>query len=334
MRESKDEQSICAREAMRRRYAGAGMDMRRLWLCFMGKIMIVLLAVVAGAVLGGGVYAVSRVVPESAREYQAMSKVYLDFAADETGEVYQAYNGYTWNDLMATDPILNVTMQYLPEDYTREEVTAAVRAEILSDLRLLTITVTTHDADSCDRILQAVGKSLVDRGNSAKEFRQIEVIRTTGAKLVVADARWTQAVTAGAVLVTVLTLLGLLLCYVLDDRIIVASDLRQVTDTTFMGYSGAGERLEKEYEANLAYVRGQRGNIAVFPVQQQGAVGEEQWQELCAADGVALLVPYGEVHAVYLDYMMEQLAVRQCPVVGIAIGNADGRFLTGYYGRL
>lgn len=314
------------------KYADAGMDMKKLLLCFMGKIRIVLLAALAGAALGGGIYAASRVVPESGRVYQAMSKIYLDFAADETGEVYQAYNGYTWNDLMATDPILDVTMQYLPEDYTREEVAAAVKAEILSDLRLLTITVTTHDADRCDRILQAAGQSLVDRGNTAKEFKQIEVIQTTGAELVVADARWKQAVAGGAVLVTVLVLLGMLLYYVLDDRIMVASDLRQVTDAAFIGYSGAGERLEKDYEANLAYVRRQKGDIAILPLKQKEAVGEGQWRELCEADGVVLLVPYGEVHAVYLGYVTEQLAVRECPLVGIAIGDADGSFLGRYYG--
>ncbi len=314
------------------KYANAGMDMKKLLLCFIGKIWIVLLAVLLGAVLGGGAYAVSRVVPESKREYQAMSKIYLDFAADETGEVYQAYNGYTWNDLMATDPILDVTMQYLPEDYTREEVAAAVKAEILSDLRLLTITVTTHDAGRCEQILQAVGQSLVARGNTAREFRRIEVIQTTGAKPVVADARWIQAITAGAVLAAVLTLLGMFLCYVLDDRIMVASDLRQVTDAVFVGYSGAGERLEKDYEANLDWLRKKKGKIAVLSLRQKEAVGEQQWQQMCEADGVVLLASYKEVHAVYLNYVIEQLAVRECPLVAAGIVDADGRFLSRYYG--
>ncbi|MDE6882820.1 MAG: hypothetical protein K2P48_06845 [Lachnospiraceae bacterium] len=314
------------------KYANAGMDMKKLLLCFIGKIWMALLAALLGAVLGGGAYAVSRVVPESKREYQAMSKIYLDFAADETGEVYQAYNGYTWNDLMATDPILDVTMQYLPEDYTREEVAAAVKAEILSDLRLLTITVTTHDAGRCEQILQAAGQSLVERGNTAREFRRIEVIQTTEAKPVVADARWIQAITAGAALAAVLTLLGMFLCYVLDDRIMVASDLRQVTDAVFVGYSGAGERLEKDYEANLDWLRKKKGKIAVLSLRQKEAVGEQQWQQMCEADGVVLLASYKEVHAVYLNYVIEQLTVRECPLVATGIVNADRRFLSRYYG--
>ena len=314
------------------RYADAGMDIKKLVLCFAKRIWLAAAAGAAGAVIGGLVYLMVSVVPEAEREYQAISKVYLDFAPDETGEIYQAYNGYTWNDLMATDPILDVTMKYLPETYSREDVMGATKAEILSDLRLLTITVTTHDAGRCEQILQAAGQSLVERGNTAREFRRIEVIQTTGAKPVVADARWIQAITAGAVLAAGLTLLGMFLCYVLDDRIMVASDLRQVTDAVFVGYSGAGERLEKDYEANLDWLRKKKGKIAVLSLRQKEAVGEQQWQQMCEADGVVLLASYKEVHAVYLNYVIEQLAVRECPLVAAGIVNADGRFLSRYYG--
>lgn len=314
------------------RYADAGLDMKKLVLCFIRRLWIVLAAAVAGAVLGGMIYAMVRIVPESEREYQAMSKVYLDFAPDETGEVYQEYNGYTWNDLMATDPILDVTMQYLPEDYTREEVMAATEAEILSDLRLLTITVTTHSRERCNAILKAIGQSLEERGNAAKEFRQIEVIRTTEAELLMADSRFVQAVLIGLALMSVLTVLGMLLYYVLDDRIMVAADLRQVTEASFVGYPGAGERFEKDYEAGLAYLWKSIGKIAVLSVTQSESVTEEKWKELCEADGVVIEVPYRKIHAVYLSYIIEQLDVRGCTVAGVAIGGAENKFLNWYYG--
>lgn len=314
------------------RYADAGMDMKKLMLCLMGKLWMVLLAAVIGAAAGSVVYTVAGIVPEPEREYQAMSKVYLDFAADETGEVYQEYNGYTWNDLMATDPILDVTMQYLPEDYTREEVIESVKAEILSDLRLLTVTVTTHDADRCNAILKAAGQSLTDRGKAAREFKQIEVIRTTEAKLLVADSRMKQAVLIGLVMAVALTLAGMLLYYVLDDRIQVAADLRQVTDVPFIGYTGAGERLEQDYQEQLRYLKKKRGNMVVCVLEPQETLQEEKWQELCEAAGVVLEIPYGRIHAVYLDYIIEQFRVRECAVAGVAIGGADGKFLSRYYG--
>ena len=316
------------------RYADAGMDMKKLVLCFAKKLWIAVVAAAAGAVLGGLVYLAASVVPEAERQYQAMAKIYLDFATDETGEVYQEYNGYTWNDLMATDPILDVTMQYLPKDYTRAEVVSATKAEILSDLRLLTVTITTHDIDRCNKILEATGQSLMDRGDAAKEFRQITVIQKTEAALIAADSRMVQAVAVGSVIAAVLAFIGMLLYYVLDDRIMVAADLRQVTNASFAGYTGAGERLQGDYEASLAYLRKKWGRIVVLSVQQKASVTEEQWQELHEADGVVLEVAYRNMHAVYLGYLIEQLTVRECQLVGVAIAGADERFLDRYYGRI
>ena len=315
------------------RYADEGMDMKKLMLRFIGKIWIVLLAAVVGAAIGGAVYTVSHIVPESEREYRAMAKIYLDFAVDETGEVYQAYNGYTWNDLMKTNPILDKTMAHLPGDYTQDEVMAATEAEILSDIRLLTIYITAHEQTRCDAILSATGQALTELGDTAKEFKQIEVIQTTEAALVAADVRTVQAVLVGIVTAVVLILLGMMLYYVLDDRIEVASDWKMVTDVSFIGYAGAGERLDREYQDNLAYLQEQTGDISVFTVMQDDTITPEKWQELCASDGVVVVADYGKVHAAFLTYIIEQLQVRGCRLIGVAISGADEKFLRRYYGR-
>ena len=221
-------------------YADAGMDMKKYILCLFQKIPLVLGATVIGALLGALVYTMVRTVPESQRQYRAFSKIYLDFAADETGEVYQEYNGYTWNDLMATDPILDLTMENLPADYGREEVMAATEASILSDLRLLTVTITTHNAERTDAILQAANQALETYGEQAKEFIQIRTIQSTQAQLAVADSRMAQAVLVGLLLGLALSLLWVNLYYVLDDRIMAASDVRKVTNVSFLGYPLAG----------------------------------------------------------------------------------------------
>ena len=103
------------------RYADDGMDLKKYMMCLLGRLPLIFGALIGGALLGAVVYAAVRTVPESEREYQAFAKVYLDFAADETGEVYQAYNGYTWNDLMAADPIMELTLQNLPADYAAHD---------------------------------------------------------------------------------------------------------------------------------------------------------------------------------------------------------------------
>lgn len=322
------------------RYADAGMDMKKWILMLLHRFWMVLAAAAAGAVLGGIVYTVIHTVPESEREYRAVSKVYLDFATDESGQVYQEYNGYTWNDLMITDPILDLTMSYLSEDYTREEVMEATEATILSDLRLLTVTITTNHADRTDAILAATDQALEEYGSTAKEFIQIQVIQTTQASLVVADSRLVQAVVLGLVIAVAVVLLGMLLYYVLDDRILVASDVKQVTDVPFVGYIFADitedvavARLQSDYDRMIAYLRKKQGEILEISVTQMDEIAAGQSDKAGNVDGVVLVIPYGKVHGTFLAYLIDQYRVQGCKIVGVAIADADAKFLSRYYGR-
>lgn len=322
------------------RYADAGMDMKKWILMLLHRFWMVLAAAASGAVLGGIVYTVVHTVPESEREYRAVSKVYLDFATDESGQVYQEYNGYTWNDLMITDPILDLTMSYLSEDYTREEVMEATEATILSDLRLLTVTITTNHADRTDAILAATDQALEEYGSTAKEFIQIQVIQTTQASLVVADSRLVQAVVLGLVIAVAVVLLGMLLYYVLDDRILVASDVKQVTDVPFIGYTFtditedmAVSRLQSDYDRMMAYLRGKHGEIPEISVNRMDEIAAGQSDQVENVNGVVLVIPYGKVHGTFLSYLIDQYQVQGCEIVGVAIADADAKFISRYYGR-
>lgn len=351
------------------KYGNEGMDCKKYVLLFLGKVWIAALAAVLGGVLGGGIYLFSHVAINGNREYRAVSKIYLTFAPDESGEIYQAYNGYTWNDLMATEPILNTTMAYLPEDYTEEEVTAAIRAEILSDLRLLTITVTTTSPERTAEILKAADLSLVELGKRAKEFRKIEIYQETEPALVAADPRLLQAVIVGAALALTLTLLAMALRYVLDDKIYVPGDLKCITALPFAGFyfggeagegnlSGEGggkaaagegktqetikragekrlaENLQKDLEQNRAYLTEKFGTLIVYEPEKNRMAAEESYDDLRKADGILLSVPYGKMDRTTLGYRLEQMALQECKIAGILIRDADMRLLKWYYNHL
>lgn len=314
-------------------YADEGMDIKKYMLCLLGKLPLILGAVVGGALLGVIVYTVVRTVPEAEREYSAFAKAYLDFAADETGEVYQAYNGYTWNDLMAADPIMELTLGNLPADYTREEAEAAIKAEILSDIRLLTVTVTTNRSERTDAILGAAVQALETYGGQAKEFIEIHAIQQTEAKLVVADRRTAQAAFLGAFLGLLISLLGFSLYYVMDDRVFVAGDVKKVTDVPFVGYASGVETLKEDYEKNLAYLREKIGEIQICELDGDAFFSEEELRDMRKAAGVVLSLPFGKVHGAFASYVMEQLKVQDCALCGVAVRDADERFLRRYYGK-
>lgn len=318
---------------MKDSYANDGMDLKKYMLCLLGKLPFVMGALVGGALLGALVYTAVRTVPESEREYTAYAKVYLDFAADETGEVYQAYNGYTWNDLMAADPIMELTLANLSADYTRAEAEAAVKAEILSDIRLLTITVTTHRKERTDAILGAAVQALETYGAQAKEFMEIHAIRQTEAKLVVADSRMAQAVFLGAFLGLLISLLGFSLYYVMDDRILVAGDIEKMTDVLFVGYASGEETLKQDYEKNLAYLREKFGDIQICELDGGKSFTEEAFRKMRGTGGVVLSLPFGAVHGSFAAYVIGQLKVQDCKLCGVAIRDCDMRFLQRYYGK-
>ena len=81
-----------------------GVDLKLTALLYRRKIGLSLICALAGALLGGGLYFLTHVVYGPGREYEAVSKLYLTFAEDDDGDAYQYYNGYTWNDLMGTEP--------------------------------------------------------------------------------------------------------------------------------------------------------------------------------------------------------------------------------------
>jgi hypothetical protein len=57
------------------------------------------------------------------------------------------------------------------------------------------------------------------------------------------------------------------------------------------------------------------------------------WSDAEKADGVILQLSYGRVHGAFLSYLLEQYRVRDCEVLGVAIADADEKFLHKYYGR-
>ena len=106
-----------------------------------------------------------------------------------------------------------------------------------------------------------------------------------------------------------------------------------MTDAPFIGYPGAGERLNRDYEETLAYIGNRQGRIAALPVEQGTVLPEQKWRELQEADGIVIVAEYRKVHAAFLAYVIEQMRTRDCRIAGVAIGNADEKFMRRYYGK-
>lgn len=207
-------------------YAKEGIDFKRLRLFFRKRIWIVVLMAVIGGGLGALTYQVVRAL-NMPIQYQAVSKLYITFNEDKNGDVYQYYNGYTWNDLLHSDLVVGCILGYLPDKYKKEDVSEATEASILSDVRLLTVTVTGEDEKTVREIQSAVQTGLAAYATINYELQGITTIHSIAPKRILWEDKTTSSMIAGAVLFGVITLMGYGIAFAIDDAIYVQSDLEK-----------------------------------------------------------------------------------------------------------
>ena len=333
---------------MNEKYLQEGMDLKRLFLCFLNKLGWILLATLAGVIAAILCYQAVRWM-QMPVEYQVQSKLYITFGQDETGEVYQYYNGYTWNDLMYTEPILQKTMAGL-SGYSEEEVIAATTAEILSDIRVLTITITGDTAQKVREIDLATNAALEQFATESKELVSIVPIKVTEPARIVWDDRTGRAALAGGILGLLLSLLVFAFYDSLQDGVYVAADCRKRYAVPYLGTLLQGEQLcQTELELNLQkFVNGKRaavlavaGDPVALPVSDMTSVliptnpmmDQAAFQKVKEEKAVILELPFGVACGKRTEQLLQFLEGQECNVAGILIIRADKRFLERYYGR-
>lgn len=237
------------------KHLNEGIDLKRMALYFRKKIWIVLLM----ALIGGGIGALTYQVVKSINmpiEYQAIAKLYVQFNVDENGEVYQHYNGYTWNSLIDCDPIMNCIMGYLP-GYDKQEVIDATSAQILSDIRLLTVTIKGTSEKMVREIQAAVIKGMTGYATLDNELQSITGVRATQPERVYWKDRTAISLVSGVLVFGIITFLIFLYMFITDDAIYVQSDLEKRYDIPAIGVMPARQKglqpYLQELKANICY---------------------------------------------------------------------------------
>ncbi len=208
---------------------------RALWLRLRSRLWILPLLAIIGALVGGGIYFLVTCVFADAREYQEVSKPYIDFDYDETGTVYDYYNGATWTDLLTAEPRLSEAIEEAIPDISLEEVKASVKAEILSDIRLMTVTVTNADREKTERMAQAVNQALQSFGEQAKEFEKITFLSAEGPSLELISDRTRNAVLLGGVIGLLLAAILLWIRVLTGDGIYAPEEVTERFDLPVLG---------------------------------------------------------------------------------------------------
>ena len=332
------------------RYWREGIDWKRVFLLWGKRLWIFAAAALAGAVLGGGIYFVVCVLPAANREYESVSKLYLNFNCEPEDFNELSYNGYTWNDLMATDPILDSTMENLPAGIGRETVIGATKAEILSDIRLLTVTITADRPELAAQIMEATQASLVHLGETDELFESIEIYSTTEPKQIVWDNRSVRAALTGAVIAFAAALFAASFYYVLDDSVYVAEDVRRRYGIPGMGILTEdlrGEGFEREFLTNFRYICEGMEKVAVVSADgiEDAELAAKRIEQLVKKagyleeDGNAMAAAAGRQSCVAIDGEKDEKVYRKLReadgvILAVRFGGKNGKRMERLLGNL
>lgn len=249
-------------------YRKEGLDLKRFGLYIQKRIWIIILLTLLGIGIGALTYQLVRSLNMPV-QYDATSKLYISFAADESGETYQAYNGYTWNELLDSDPIMDCIMQYLP-GYNSATVREATTASIISDIRLLTVNVSGNNEKFVREVQSAVQNGLTIYASTVPEIISISTIRSITPERVYWEDHTTTAAICGGVTLGIISLIAYLFGYVLNETICVQSDLEKRFPIKALGIMTRNQKglqpYNQELKANLLYTLGENKTLVFIDI--------------------------------------------------------------------
>lgn len=313
------------------------MDRRKVTLTALNKLWVVCTFFFAGIALGALIYFAYHAITDRT-VYSATSEFYLDFAIDPTGEVYDYYNGYTWNDLMTTDPIAGHTLEYLKASEAGANAQAAgldislleqaTTADILSDIRVLHVTIKDGDEALCGAIQSATESALITFGEEAKEFTKISVIKTEPPKRIYADDRLKQALILGAIIGAIAGVFAVWLYVVLDDSVRFPSDLRGMQKGfVSVSFKEQDEALADRFKTGAEPMP---EGASVIDAGEFSALNVRLTDTKYSGDHI-ISVPYGKVTRSALDLLQSRIEADGGRVLGFVIKDADNREYKKYY---
>ncbi len=325
-------------------------DWKRVWMLFRNKIWLVLMAVFAGALIGGLGYKVVDIITDEGQFYLVSSDYYITFNEDENGVDY--YNAYTWDTILRDDPVVDVVMESLPSDFNREEVKAAITGEMLGDYRILTVYAKSLDPQFAETIADAYEVGLAKFADKIDMLDTIELWSREEVTPVVENDYLVNIMLFGALAGLVLCLLLLAFFYILDDSIYLESDFTQRFEEPFLGMitKADSKRAMQELKDNLAHLCKEDGTYYLVAwdnrietqtvdalkelspaVKGSLSVQGEDLNILRKSDGAIIVLPWGNRNGRITDKLVSFLKKQDCNIAGAVLTGADDTFLKTYY---
>lgn len=325
-------------------------DARACLATFILHIPYLILIAVAGALLGSGLYLLIATIQSRTPVYYAETEYYIDFA-DGRMEAKDYYNGFTWNDVMGIDPILGRTMEVLGSAYDREQIRKMITAEILSDVRYLTVTVEGTDPELVGKVSQETKKSLENYGSDKDEFDSIYQIEDNGVKLRKVPFFTWRAAVLGALLTGIAYMIVFFIHFHMAETFYTRADVIQYLQLDSLGMLMKHHKgkcsidimctdnldyVQKAKDKNIVYLNLGETSIedrvctenTIFMMGKE--LNNDSYKTIRETSGVVIFIPWGISNRSKVTDVIQNLHVQDCTVLGAVLVDADQKWLSLY----
>ncbi len=285
-------------------------DLRRFWRQFVKRAWMIVVAVLAGAIIGFAAYVIYSNVMSGNTVYRIRNDYYITFNHEEFPNGVDYYNAYTWDGILRDDPIVNVALSESPE-VTKQQILDSVTGEILGDYRILTVVVTGTDKDMVQRISDAYKVALPAFAEKIDMLKEIEL--WTDAEIQVYDAytREKNAAFLGGLIGLLISLFAVLLYGIFDDVIYTERDW--VMNYPWIPF--LGKRDTDEYRANRSHILQYDGNYIELACDEF-KFDTDEFDRMRKADGVIIRIKTGSDRIERMDKVVYTLKKQDINVVG------------------
>lgn len=304
-------------------YGSEPMDLKLLVLRLLKKIWIPILAAVLGVLLVGGPYFLKHVTFGPAKEYEAVTDFYMDYAVQPDGTEYTYFNQTTWTQLITDDVFTDSILGYLKEqgiEVDKDALRKSLYATMLSDTRIVTTTVTTNDPQLTMQINDALILAMQDFGENQKEIAAVRILQQPDeASLAIADVRTFRACMLGLVIFVFIALLSMLCYFILDDSIYVPITFERRYHVPMAG------TMEDPQMPELLKVLTEGREVEQIPVDTRISP-----EELAKKQEVVLLVKAGAQNGKQIEQMLSLCVKCHVKVAAAILTDADQKLVKAY----
>ncbi|MBE5858147.1 MAG: hypothetical protein E7296_11370 [Lachnospiraceae bacterium] len=251
------------------KYGKEPLDLRLCVLRMLRKWWILPTCILAGAALFAGIYYLTQIA-FAPITFVTETEYYVEYKDAITYEQqYTFYNQNTWESLSKTDLFVDTIKEKAAStgyELTTDEINAALKTTLLTDVRIVHATVASTDDKECMKITNALPEAFAKFGEAQREIDEIRQITSAeAADEKVLDNRTVPAAILGAVVAFFVTIFVMYIFAILDKSIYLPIELtRRFGIHADKGESNKDDSVYYEESSETLFVKSKDKNTTVI----------------------------------------------------------------------